>query len=266
MVRQRVSRRRRQIDVFLECTSGPTVFTVGIDVKDKKRPLGIEQVEQLCAKGRKLEIDRYVIISTSGFAEPASEEARREGVLTGSVERISDSKYFKLTHVTAPVITVQKLDMAFPDGVDGPPVGTTLGRMWVEDDTSCTRCDRLAFVLVGRLMQEEQAEPGSRWPEDQTHFVCVQDPDGRWKALYVDGAAWPPPAELHIWWTVKYEETPGVLLRADDGREIFTVITEIDGDYRQLTFIQGATAAETAGQGSRLIVDMCVLRPPRQNV
>src|SRR5262245_42198349 len=71
-VKKRGSRRRRQVDVLIEGSCGTRI---GMDVKAERRPLDIEVVEQLCCKLRKLELDRSVIVSTSGFTQAAVEEA-----------------------------------------------------------------------------------------------------------------------------------------------------------------------------------------------
>lgn len=259
MVLERVSRRRRQVDVYLECPSGPTVFRVAIDVKDEGEPLDIVAVEQLCAKGKKLEIDRYVVVSTSGFAGPARQEAERQGVEVATIEKVSDTAFFKMTHLTSASIRVQKINFAFDVGGKNPPPNTLQGT-WIEDGATCTQLSRLAERLV---LERMKGEP--EWPEGRTFLLCAQDPTGTWKATHIDGVAWPPPRELHIWWTVEYEDIAGLLLRTEDGREVFTVITELDGEQRQLTLIQNASP-QAAPNGSPVTVDVRVPRPPRKDV
>lgn len=257
MVRERVSGKRRQVDAFLECPSGPTVFRVAIDVKDKGQPLDIQIVEQLCAKGEKLDVDRYVIVSTSGFAGPARSEAERQGVELATVELASETAFFQLAHLTSRRIVLTKIDLAFDEGVEEPPLATA-GRSWIEDVSSCTRIDRFAEIQA----MEHDAKGGAQPGEGQVLFLCVQDPNMAWKKTVIDGVAWPPPRELHIWWTTEEEDAAGLLLRTDDGREVFTAILKVDGDDRQITLVQNT--ANPAG--STITVDMRPARPPRKNV
>jgi hypothetical protein len=260
MVLERISQNRRQVDVFAECPSGPSTFRVAIDVKHESSPLDIVAVEQLCAKGKKLDIDRYVIIATSGFAEPAKEEARRQGVLVGSLEKISDTVFFNSAQSTRPIITVQRLDFVFDDEVKKPPL-SALGRAWLEEDRACTHIGHVAFLWARESLKQVPPRP-----EDETHVITVEDTISRWKALHIDGQPWSPPRELHISWTVRHDPIRGVALRTDDGREVLTMITEIDGEYRQVTFIQNSTPVETALHGSTIAVTTSVLRPPRTEV
>lgn len=262
MVLERVSSRRRQVDVFLECPSGATVFRVGIDVKDESAPLDIETVEQLCAKGKKLAIDRYVIVSTSGFTAPARVEAQRQGVETAAIMRASDTPFFGQTRVSAPIVTIVKLDLAFDDGIKHPPMDV-LDRAWIEDDTTCTRVHHMAFLQACRCTPSISEGDET---EGKTQFLNAVDSASHFSAMYVDGVAWSPPRELHIWFMVRHEDVPSLLLRMEDGREVLATIALIDGDYRQLTVIRNATPEATAAEGSTVAISPGVLRPPRQNV
>jgi hypothetical protein len=260
MVLERVSRRRRQVDVFLECPSGPAVFRVAIDVKDENRAVGIELMEQLCAKGAKLDVDRYVVVSTSGFAGPARREAEQQGVETATIEKSSDTRFFKMEHLTSARVRLQKIDVAFDDATERPPLDIA-GRTWIEDDVACTQLARLAEQHV-----LEHMKGSSEWPEGRTFFICAQDLTGVWKSMYIDGVAWPSPREVHIWWTVEHEDIAGLLLCTDDGREAFTVITEIDGEDRQLTLVQIPVSPGGTSKGFRVAVDVRPLWPPRKDV
>lgn len=260
MVLERVSKERRQIDVFAECPSGPVTFRVAIDVKHEAAPLDIVTVEQLCAKGKKLDVDRYVIISTSGFAKPAREEAQRQGVLVGTLEKVGDTIFFRSAEVKAPIITVQRLNFVFDDKSARPPL-EALGRAWIEEDARCVQAPHMAF-LWAREVTKQVPQP----PEGESYSVVVADTASAWRALYIDGQPWPPPRELHIWWTVRDDTIRGISLRTDDGREVLTMITQVDGEYRQVTFIQNATPEETAVRGSTISVSTSVLQPPRVEV
>lgn len=85
---------RREVDVLVKVPIGPRTYSIGIDVKNEKRPLTIEMIEQLDSKRRKLakNIDRYCILSTSGFSSEALEEMRRIGIQNLTLEDISFEK------------------------------------------------------------------------------------------------------------------------------------------------------------------------------
>jgi hypothetical protein len=76
MVKERHGERTREVDILVELPMGPRRFLLGVDVKDKARPLDVEAIEQLAKKFEALPLHRYCIVSTSGFTEHAREKAR----------------------------------------------------------------------------------------------------------------------------------------------------------------------------------------------
>ena len=77
----------REVDVLVRIKSLGRTLSVGVDVKNEARPIGLPTMEALVKKWQsaKGSIDRYCVVSTSGFAESAIREAVREGVQTSSL-------------------------------------------------------------------------------------------------------------------------------------------------------------------------------------
>lgn len=57
---------------------GDGVERTGIDVKNEDRRIDMEMLDALAAKRKKLDLDRYVVISTSGYSAAAKEEGEHE--------------------------------------------------------------------------------------------------------------------------------------------------------------------------------------------
>lgn len=77
---ERTSRTLRQVDVLVEFPQGSRIIRIGIEVKNEKDPLDLPEIEQLCAKLKKIDVDYRCVVSTSGFTKTAQEEACNEGV------------------------------------------------------------------------------------------------------------------------------------------------------------------------------------------
>lgn len=83
MVYDEASDRKRDVDVTIKFVTpeGDTGSFIGIEVKDEKRKLGSQQVEQLCMKFRDMpNIKTGGIVSSSGFTGPAIKKAKFHGV------------------------------------------------------------------------------------------------------------------------------------------------------------------------------------------
>jgi len=235
-VAQRDSSRRRQVDVYLECPSGPEAFRVAIDVKSSGRALDLEEIEQLCAKAGKLQVDRYVIVSVKGYTEAAEEHMRLQGI-TGMTLQTMDiaavTKIPQIIHVFAVVLGVV-LVYKFPGAIGGlvrlGNCASQGGLMGVsidfsEHDVAVLMFDgtrqSLSYMLQHHAHGEMQRvllgdAEGSGLvtnvikPHDDAatavfeHAMFTEqgspfrltDETNRWEALNVDGKVYPPPLAM----------------------------------------------------------------------
>ena len=74
--------RTREVDILVEVQIGRRNVRIGVDVKNEGRPLDSTKVEQLVAKRNKLKktLDKYCVVSTSGFSAGARTDADGEGI------------------------------------------------------------------------------------------------------------------------------------------------------------------------------------------
>jgi hypothetical protein len=72
----------REIDVLIEC-SKPFRMKIAYEAKDHRRPLTVTQVEELLGKYQSntpVPVDKFVIVSSSGFTKGATEKAAADDV------------------------------------------------------------------------------------------------------------------------------------------------------------------------------------------
>jgi hypothetical protein len=232
-IESRTGGSRRQVDVFVECPTGNMTFRVGIDVKNEAKPLDIVAVEQLCTKGRGLKLDRYVIVSTSGFYKPALEEAKRRGVHAVRLTTPALKRVFALTHFELHVPRLLSIEVHFPKAAV-PPQKDALRRAWIEADVHSTRLADVPASFIERAIQEH---PGST--VGRIHELRVEDRSHVWRRLVVDGASYDPPVALRVRWTVDRQQLAGHTYVSDEGNEAFAVILPLQGVMRQLTLVAG---------------------------
>lgn len=74
--------RLREIDIVVRFPAGRRTLSIGISVKNEKRPIDVAKMESLISVWlkRKGSLDRYCIVSTGGFTANARADAEENGV------------------------------------------------------------------------------------------------------------------------------------------------------------------------------------------
>lgn len=247
-VKKRGSRRRRQVDVLIEDTRGGS--RIGIDIKAGRRPLDIEVVEQLCYKLRKLELDRSVIISTSGFTKTAEEEANEEGVLAVRLEELSVSDILQVPYLTLSIPDLD-VEIEFRSGVPRPS----------RELLASARIATGSNVVLLQDLARKHVMSSTRWKQDQKEGVVlvVHGEPPSWRSLIAGDKEYAPPAAMRIRWTRRTQEVLGKKFRFA-GREAFTAV--VPGEEQQFTLV---TDPNPEG-GFRVVVVAGDLVPARRNV
>jgi hypothetical protein len=196
-VMQRNSSKRRQVDVCVICPSKPREFRVAIDVKDERRPLDIELVEQLCVKGSKLAVDRYVIVSTSGYSAEAFAEAQKNGVVALTLTEGDLSGVFRAFqfHILRPEIVSVGLEYG-PNELKPDVMGP---EGWLVGTRECVHLKEFARRAV-HLIQDEQDVPIGIGTFKTLALNCRRP----WTGIRLNENLCPPPDWLLI--TCKYHE------------------------------------------------------------
>jgi hypothetical protein len=114
---EKISGKSRQVDAYVEVPTGPRMLRIGIEVRDKSARLDIEEVEQLCTKLRKLDVDLGCIVSRSGFSQEAVEEATRQGIELRTIHQIEKSDWWLAPsmEVTLQEVTLLSAELFFSE-------------------------------------------------------------------------------------------------------------------------------------------------------
>lgn len=76
----KVTGKRREHDVLIEMKQGHHNLKIAIECRDRKRPVGVPDIEAFGRKCEDTRINKGVIVSTSGFAQTAMKKAEQYGV------------------------------------------------------------------------------------------------------------------------------------------------------------------------------------------
>jgi hypothetical protein len=72
--------KKRQIDILITITDGFYTLRIIVEVRDHKRPVGVEYVGAVDNKKHSVRANMAVIVSKSGFYKPALEKAQSLGI------------------------------------------------------------------------------------------------------------------------------------------------------------------------------------------
>jgi hypothetical protein len=242
----RIARRdggkRRQVDVVAECPSGPHTFRVAFDVKDEKSPLDIVTMEQLCKKASTLEIDRYVVVSTSGFTAEALEEARRCGVRSIHMERREFLELFGSGPMWYGKGDLHRVDLVFDSEVVMPE-DFAVENTWLEFADRCVRVDL--------AMEERASDSMYRSTEHFTGELAllrVHNREGYLKSVIVAGKKLPPPTEFRVEFSAVTQDVARQRFALPDGQQVMAGLLPLPGGDAQVTMV-----GKAAADGSRSI-------------
>jgi len=70
----------RQVDITIRLSDGPTEFLGIVEVRDRRRPVGVRYVEEILGKIRSTQADAAFLVSRSGFTKTAMDKARHLGI------------------------------------------------------------------------------------------------------------------------------------------------------------------------------------------
>lgn len=166
MVPERTTSEAREVDILVSLPAGPRRLLLGIDVKHWDKRLDIEDLEQLGAKFNSLPLDRYCVVSTSGFTERARnkaqsynvelrtyEQVRHEGVFREFQQTVMQYESVRSTGWTAfwgAPDTPQPDDAKLWAGVSGDEIKLSAGDKTYSLSDMLTSLGRHTYAMIGR--------------------------------------------------------------------------------------------------------------------
>ena len=89
----KVTGKKREVDVVITRKTGIHNFTFGIECIDHARPADSTWVEKIIAKHKDIEVDKTILVSRSGFYKPALEKAHYNDFETITLNEAKDSDW-----------------------------------------------------------------------------------------------------------------------------------------------------------------------------
>lgn len=95
-LQDRVTGQLREVDVVIELDVRGHPVVVSIECVDRKRPAGVPWVDQMIEKHTDLSTNKLVLVSASGFTDPAIRKADAKGVETEALQGLVDRPWTKI--------------------------------------------------------------------------------------------------------------------------------------------------------------------------
>lgn len=115
-----VTGKEREVDVLITRKVGEVERKIGIECRDRKRPQGIDWIEEFITKKNDIGLDIMILASSSGFSETAKIKAKHHGIILEAAERINSklvkdcseiayfNNYYLYTYVERLVFVTEK--------------------------------------------------------------------------------------------------------------------------------------------------------------
>jgi hypothetical protein len=153
----RVTSQPREHDVVLTLSESHHKIVVAIECKDWSQPVGTEVVEAFITKCRDTGVDKGIIVSPSGFTEPARQKAEHNGFRCLELERVESFDWFGPGEFQVHNIAIPKIDMmVIPQG----PVAQKPTRFEIYDGNGQTVSAAVLESNVRLVLQDYRFQPG----------------------------------------------------------------------------------------------------------
>lgn len=235
MLEDTVTHEQREIDVLVTTNTAGYEVRIGIEVVDRKRPMGTPWVESMHAKCSNLPVDKLVLVSRSGFTRPAQSKARFYGIETLTVEHAMSTDWPLLMSLERSGI-FQLVSMSFE-----------CSAVCIADDQSLYQIPAPlegplqvgeVFLTVGEFARQLLNLPQFKdalfqhvgWSGEQDFWLAYTDPSGMWKVER--GAAVARIAEMRIGLKVT---------------SLKSAVELASGAYRGVPFVSGTSLPGSPG-------------------
>jgi hypothetical protein len=255
----------REVDVLVEIPSGGRTLSIGIEVKNKMRPIDLAGLGSIISLKEDLHLDRLCVVSTSGFAKRALRLAWRKGIELITMEQFEASEFwaappgmlfkntqFQLLHV----------EFLYPESVLSEYKNSVLpilqaagANVVLENSTGAASLER---VIVGFAIDQKPSGL-----IDQQLLTINVELESAGVRLLVGGQEVPLPDRI-----VGVIRVHQKLIGLDETRfrvgdiEASTVAAKLGGEDRQLTIV----AVPQEGGGKQLVLSVGPREPPKTRV
>jgi hypothetical protein len=135
----------REIDVLVETPAGLYTLKIAVEVKDEKRKLGPQVVEEYVGKyqpGSGIPMNQVVLVSKSGFTRSAKDRAQAANMLLMTISDAKHADWRKFISPKVPQVLTFEMQPHFHARHILPPVPDGGERVWLDGRLCCTCCGR----------------------------------------------------------------------------------------------------------------------------
>jgi len=100
----------RQVDLTIRLSDGPTEFLGIVEVRDRKRPIGVRYVEEISSKRQSVRADAAFIVSKSGFYKTAVKKSKHLGIRTLTYEEAHSADWSNWLKCRTFLVSAPKYD------------------------------------------------------------------------------------------------------------------------------------------------------------
>jgi hypothetical protein len=186
MMRDRLTKRFREVDVVIEGKVGAQRVVVSVECRDHQRVADVTWVDMMKAKHDRLDTHVLLLASRSGFTPEARDVASKYGIELFTLEDIDDAKipamlgpdgYLWLKSVT---ITAEKVSIRVAQVGELPP------------ETVATSPDNLLYIEDGSELYQtkELVDKLLKSPRARDYLLTEGNEEHRWFEL-----VWEPPSD-----------------------------------------------------------------------
>jgi hypothetical protein len=245
---------------------------IGIDVKAESRPADLPLIEGLWAKADHLELDRYCVVSLSGFTADARKVYAAKGVKLVTLDEVQDLHWAGLTHISMVhrLFDFKHTRLDYHPG-EVVPSQEAMARAadWMAgfDGGEASPWTQYLAAQVGRAVPMEPGGPAEG--ESGPYRVAVTFDDGTRASLKITAGtlAVPVPAvaiaDGHFRWETK--RYPVVKYRTEKGEEVISALVEMPG-WSGGVFQMSFGMVAVPGEGQALSVRLAPATPKRTPV
>lgn len=262
----------REVDVLVCFRAGSRTLRIGVDVKAESRPVDLPLLDGLWAKAEGLELDRYAVVSLSGFTSSARTVYREKGVELVTLEEVGDLRWAGLAHISMINRVFEFEHTTLDYGSEPHPSEECVKRSgnWIVtgSDNQPTPWMQYLAANVGRAVPMETGGP--REGRSQTYTANLSFAHEVRAGLSINDGVEAVPVPLSVvtrgyfrWETRDY---PVVQYRLENGQEVVSAAVEIPGLQGGPFQMSMAMTDEPGGNGQGLALHMAPAKPRRSTI
>lgn len=195
----------REIDILHTTTDGITIIRIAAEVKDESRPLDVKTIDEYHGKytgEARVPVDKFMIVSRSGFTSGAREKAKRLGIPLLTLDEAKEFDWSKVGPEHTKIRELKSFHFEFPAPFDKfettPPFPKQLASQIIQKgqirgSRCAATCNHGTFLGFATWYLLKGNLPQIREGLQQMKELARKDPNG----AYLE-ADWPLPNTLIV--------------------------------------------------------------------